>query len=140
MRARLGFLALWAFVGNLGNWGALAQGSPNCSRLANIDIEYTLNLFANVVDTHDFSSLAMVFSSNAVANFSTSAGSLDGLPMIEQYLRKSLGNTVSQHALSTHVIRVLDRDCTSASAITYLQGSIFGQGNETGTSLTTFGL
>lgn len=102
-------------------------------------IEQTLNLFARSVDTHDYTLLDSVFSPNAVANFATSAGCIDGLPAIKVFLQNTLTGTVSQHALSTHMINVGGNQTTTASASTYLQGTFFGQGNLTGQIQTTYG-
>ncbi len=127
----------WALV-----WSseALALRTSNCSSITNVEIEYTLNLFAYLVDTHNYTSLDMVFTSDAMANFATPIGAIVGRPMIEQYLQEELGRIISQHALSTHIIRTLETDCGRATAITYLQGTFFGQGNATGQYMTTFGL
>ena len=119
---------------------ALALRTPNCSSIANLEIEFTLNLFAYLVDTHNYTSLDMVFTPDAMADFATPIGAINGRSMIEQYLQEKLGRTISQHALSTHIIRTLDTNCRRATAVTYLQGTIFGQGNITGQYLTTFGL
>lgn len=111
----------------------------SCSSVAEARIEYTLNMFGHLVDAHSYTALDMVFTADAVANFATPAGYIQGLSAIEQGLEKSLSETVSQHALSTYVIKVLDTNSTEATAITYLQGTIFGQGGMKGQFLTTFG-
>ena len=104
-----------------------------------VSIEQTLNLFARSVDTHDYALLDSVFASDAVANFATPAGFVDGLPAIKTELRTALTGTISQHALSTHMIYVAGGQPTTASARTYLQGTFFGQGNLTGQIQTTYG-
>ena len=102
-------------------------------------IEQTLDLFSHSVDNHDFTLLDSVFSLDAVANFATPAGFVDGLPAIKALLQKVLTGTVSQHALSTPIIRVASDQSTTASSSTYLQGTFFGQGNLTGQVLRTYG-
>lgn len=126
------FVPIWSLA-------ALAMPPQKRSATATNNIEYTINLFAYLVDTHNYTSLDSVFTSNAVADFATSAGYITGLPTIKQDLQKSLGSTISQHSLSTCIIKVLETDATKATAITYLQGTIFGQGNSTGQYMTTFG-
>ncbi len=118
---------------------ALAITPQNCSRIASVEIEHTLSLFAHLVDTHNYTSLDLVFTPDAVADFATPAGYINGLPTIEHGLQESLGRSISQHALSTYLIKVIDTDPLSATAVTYLQGTFFGQGNETGQYLTSFG-
>ncbi len=104
-----------------------------------LSIEQTLNLFARSVDTHDYALLDSVFSPDATANFGTSAGYLVGLPAIKSDLQTALIGTVSQHALSTHMIDVAGNQTGMASASTYLQGTFFGQGNLTGQILHSYG-
>lgn len=104
-----------------------------------VSIEQTLNIFARSVDTHDYALLDLVFSPDATANFATPAGYVDGLPAIKTELQTALTGTVSQHALSTHMINLASNQSIMASASTYLQGTFFGQGNLTGQIQTTYG-
>jgi len=119
---------------------AYATDTENPTIIASIvSITDTLNLFARSVDTHDYTLLDSVFSPDATANFATSAGFVIGLPAIKTELQTKLTGTVSQHALSTHMIDVVGTQNTMASASTYLQGTFFGQGNLTGQIRTTYG-
>ena len=118
----------------------IAIAYSESSTIAEVEIENTLNLFSYYVDTHNYAMLSLVFSSDAVADFATSAGYIKGLNSIQQGLEVTLGGTVSQHALSTYIINVVDEDRRKATAISYLQGTIFGQANLTGQYLTTYGL
>lgn len=104
-----------------------------------VSIEQTLNLFSRSVDTHDYALLDSIFTPDAVANFATPAGFIDGLSAIKTELQTALMGTVSQHTLSTHMISVAGGQATTASATTYLQGTFFGQGNLTGQIQTTYG-
>lgn len=131
--------SLFFYLTLVGSLEALAIARRSASSDAIVEIEYALNLFAHLVDTHKYTSLGLVFTTDAVADFATPAGYIDGLATIEQGLQDALGGTVSQHTLSTYVIKVLDTDSTRATADTYLEGTVFGQGNATGQYLTTFG-
>ena len=104
-----------------------------------VAIEQTLNLFSRSVDDHDYALLDSIFSPNATANFATPAGFVDGLPAIKTELQIALAGSVSQHALSTHMINLTGNQATMASASTYLQGTFFGQGDLTGQIQTTYG-
>ena len=119
---------------------AIAIPYSTSSTIAEVEIENTLNLFSYYVDTHNYAMLDLVFSSDAVADFATSAGYIKGLNSIQQGLEATLGGTASQHALSTYIINVVDDDGMEATAISYLQGTIFGQANLTGQYLITYGL
>ena len=118
---------------------AIAIPYSNPSSIVEVDIENTLNLFSYCVDTHNYTMLDLVFSSDAVADFATSAGYVKGLSSIQKGLEAALGGTTSQHSLSTYIINVQDHDTTEATASSYLQGAIFGQGNLTGQYLITYG-
>lgn len=104
-----------------------------------VSIEQTLNLFARSVDTHDYALLDLIFTPDATANFAPSTGYVDGLPAIKTELQNVLTGTVSQHALSTHMINVTSNQTMKASASTYVQGTFFGKGNLTGQIQTTYG-
>ena len=118
---------------------AIAIPYSNPSSIVGVEIANTLNLFSYYVDTHNYTMLDLVFTSDAVADFATSAGYVKGLNSIQKGLEAALAGTTSQHSLSTYVINIQDGDMTEATANSYLQGTIFGQGNLTGQYLITYG-
>jgi len=102
-----------------------------------VEIEQTLNRFSRSVDTHDYPLLNSVFAEDAIANFDDGAGDLQGLLAIKTALQSGFTGTISQHSLSTQLVQVTSLQ--KASAISYLQGTFFGQGNLTGQIYTTYG-
>ena len=102
-----------------------------------VEIEQTLIRFSHAVDTHDYSILDTVFAQNATANFNDANGLIQGRAAIENALNKGLEGTVSWHSLTTQ--RVDLSTSKTASAISYLQGVFFGQGNLTGEVFTSYG-
>ena len=68
-------------------------------------IKQTLNLLSHSVDNDDCTLLESVFSLDAVANFTTPAGFVDGLPATTVFLQNVLTGTIYQHTLSTSTIR-----------------------------------
>ncbi|MCJ1326613.1 hypothetical protein MMC10_003278 [Thelotrema lepadinum] len=101
------------------------------------EIEQTLNRFSLAVDTHDWNMLSTVFTRDAVGIFGPGAPQIEGLSTLTQALRAQLEGTISLHFLSTQTV-----DHTgprSVFAVSYLQGTFFGQGNLTGQTYTTYG-
>ena len=105
--------------------------------LAIVEIEQTLNRFSRSVDTHNYSILDTVFTDDAIANFADGT-ELYGLTTIKSALQTGLVGMISQHALSTQQVEV-NSALQQASAVSYLQGTFFGQGNLTGQIYTTYG-
>ena len=101
------------------------------------EIEQTLNTFSHAVDSHDFALLELVFAPNATANFDDGRGTLRGLTAISTQLESGLTGTITHHSLSTHRVRLTSP--TTASSVSYLQGTFFGQGNLAGQISTTYG-
>ena len=101
------------------------------------EVEHTLNAFSHAVDNHDFNLLELVFAPNATANFDDGRGTLRGLTAISKQLQFGLTGTITHHSLSTQLVRLTSP--TTASAVSYLQGTFFGQGNLAGQISTTYG-
>lgn len=101
-----------------------------------VDIQQTLNQYALSVDSKNYVILADIFTPDARADFLVFPV-VHGLPAIVAVLSKALEGLISQHSLTTQVITLESE--TDASAITYLQGNFFGQGNLTGQVLNNYG-
>ena len=105
-------------------------------------IRNTLAHYPLAIDGKNFAALDLVFTDDAVANYSAPLNVLTGLTQIESVLQQSLAPVRSQHAYSTQVIEI-ERAAKTARSVTYFTSSLFGTGNLTGkVSLdhTTLGL
>jgi len=71
-------------------------------------IRDTLSRYPLAVDSKNFTALSLVFTADAVANYSAPLNVLNGLPAIEGTLQQSLAAVGTQHALSTQVIDIVD--------------------------------
>ena len=101
-----------------------------------VQVQQTLNLFPLSVDSKNYTILSEIFTEDAIANFQLFPIA-NGLPAIVDGLSRLLAPLVSQHSYTTQEI-TLDNG-TDGSAITYLQGNFFGQGNLTGQVLNNYG-
>ena len=112
----------------------------SCSDTAvDSQIRNTLSLYAIAVDTRDFGLLAEVFTKDAIADYSAPPPNniYRGLPAIQEFLKASLHNAVSQHTISTTVIDFSDRFSPNSTA--YVVANFLGQGNLTGQILSIYG-
>ena len=94
-------------------------------------IRFTVALYAFAIDGKDFESLDLVFTDDAVANFSAPIGVVTSLSAIKSVVQKTLAYVHTQHKLSTQIIDISPNGC-QAKSVTYLDASHFGQGNYTG--------
>ena len=109
---------------------------PVESAVSIIHIQQTLNLYPLSVDNKNYALFARIFTHNVTANLLCLLPTTS-LPAMRSQISKSLAGLVSQHALTTQSISVLN--ATEAKALTYLTATFFGQGNQTGHVLTIYG-
>ena len=116
----------------------LSHGSCSATA-AELQIRNKLSLYAIAVDTKDFGLLADVFTKSAVANYSAPPPNdiFRGLPAIQEFLKVSVRDFVSQHAISSTLIDMKNR--LSPNSTAYVVASFLGQGNLTGQSLAIYG-
>ena len=69
-------------------------------------IHQTLSTYPLAIDSKNFGLLSQVFTTNAVANYSTGTGVLTGLPNIETTLQQELSPVITQHLLGTMKIDI----------------------------------
>jgi ketosteroid isomerase-like protein len=106
----------------------LGQNDPNPSDI--LAIQHAINLYPLAIDGKDFHKLSEVFTDDAVANYGTPLGVMNGLSQIESTLQNALLNVTTQHSLTTQSIDIISNG--EANATTYVIATQFG--NE-GTSL-----
>jgi len=94
-------------------------------------IRNTLAHYPLAIDGKNFDALDLVFTEDAVANYSAPLNVLRGLSQIQFVLKQSLAPVLSQHAYGTQVIEILEGS-RSAKSVTYYTASQFGRGNKTG--------
>ena len=94
-------------------------------------IRNTLAHYPLAIDGKNFAALNLVFTADAVANYSAPLNVLNGLKAIETTLELNLRPVLSQHALSTQVIEI-STGGKSAKSVTYYTASHFGQGAKVG--------
>ena len=103
-----------------------------------LEIEQTIDLFAILIDGHQYSKLDSVFFSEATANFNLPGGEiLNGLPAISGELSK-LANVTSQHGFTTRYVSLTG--LTSANVTSYFLGLFFGRASQTGQIFTEYGM
>jgi hypothetical protein len=100
-------------------------------------IRNTLSHYPLAIDGKNFAALGLVFTLNAVANYTAPLGVLTPLSNIEAVLGASLATVTTQHLLGTQVIDILSP--TTAFSVTYFQASHFGTGIYSGEVLTASG-
>jgi ketosteroid isomerase-like protein len=113
--------------------GSLFVASP-------IDVESIRNTLAHyplAIDGKNFAALNLVFTPNAVANYSAPLNVVTGLATIESVLEASLAPVTTQHSYGTQVIDVLSAN--SAFSVTYFTATHFGKGEYLGQILTSHG-
>ena len=103
-----------------------------------LSIQNTINTYPLAIDSKNFSALSLVFTPDAVANYSAPLGVLHGLPNIQYILAKNLAPVTTQHALSTMVVD-LGADGTSARTKTYYTATHFGHGLSDGQIYVAYG-
>lgn len=113
-----------------------AREIPVTGPAAIVEIQQTLNLFPISVDTKNYTILADIFTVDATADFVV-VPTVHSLAAIQQVLQASLAGLVTQHSFTTQVIKIQNR--REASAITYLIGNFFGQGELAGQVLSNYG-
>jgi len=69
-------------------------------------IHHTLSTYPLAIDSKNFGLLSQVYTPNAVANYSTGTGVLNGLPNIETTLQTLLAPVITQHLLGTTKIDI----------------------------------
>jgi len=94
-------------------------------------IRNTLAHYPLAIDGKNFDALDLVFTEDAVANYSAPLNVLRGLSQIQFVLKQSLAPVLSQHAYGTQVIEILEGS-RSARSVTYFTASHFGRGNKFG--------
>lgn len=94
-------------------------------------IRNTLGHYPLAIDGKNFDALDLIFTEDAVANYSAPLNVLTGLSQIQLVLQKTLEPVLSQHAYSSQVIEIEDGGET-AKSVTYFTASQFGTGNKTG--------
>ena len=112
---------------------------PCAATATELQIRNKLSLYAIAVDTKDFGLLTNFFTEKAVANYSAPPPNdvYHGLPAIQEFLRVSVKDFVSQHAISSTVIDMTNE--ATPNSTTYVVASFLGQGNLTGQSLAIYG-
>ena len=100
-------------------------------------IRNTMAHYPLAIDGKNFAALDLVFTQNAVANYSAPLGVLIGLPQIKAVIQQALAPVISQHALSTQVIEI-EKGNRKARSVTYFTASQFGTGNKTGKVLYSY--
>jgi hypothetical protein len=100
-------------------------------------IRNTLALYPLPIDGKNFQYLGLVFTDDAVANYSAPLNLLTGLPTIASVPEESLAPVTTQHLLGTQVIDVLDI-CTARS-LTYFRAAHFGTGIYEGEAVFAYG-
>ncbi|KAF8147056.1 hypothetical protein K438DRAFT_1990026 [Mycena galopus ATCC 62051] len=100
-------------------------------------IRTTLGHYPLSIDGKNFGALALVFTADAVANYSAPLDVLTPLATIQSALASSLEKVTTQHALSTQVIEVLSE--SEAFSVTYYTATHFGMGVYEGEILVAYG-
>ncbi|KAJ2983086.1 hypothetical protein NQ176_g957 [Zarea fungicola] len=104
------------------------------------DVEAIRNALAHyplAIDGKNFDALDLVFTSNAVTNYSAPFGILTPLSAIKSALQGGLAPVTTQHAYGTQVIEV--KSATSAVSVTYFTATHFGAGAHAGKLVTAYG-
>ena len=94
-------------------------------------IRNTLAHYPLAIDGKNFDALGLVFTTDAVANYSAPLFVLSGLEAIKRMLQRSLAPVLTQHMYGTQLIEI-EKGGKTAKALTYYTASHFGIGNATG--------
>lgn len=100
-------------------------------------IKNTLALYPLAIDGKDFSALSLVFSTDAVANYSAPLNVLAPLSTIESVLEASLAAVATQHSYGTQVVQMFG-PCV-ARTVTYFRAAHFGVGVYEGEVVYAYG-
>ncbi|RDW86022.1 hypothetical protein BP5796_04347 [Coleophoma crateriformis] len=100
-------------------------------------IRRTLSRYPLAIDGKNFAALNLIFTSNAVANYSAPLNVLTPLATIQSALEASLMPVTTQHLLGTQIIDVLSP--TSAFSVSYFTATHFGKGAYLGEIVTAYG-
>ena len=113
----------------------LPNSYPLSLKLQDADIQNqirnTLAHYPLAIDGKNFDALDLVFTADAVANYSAPLYVLSGLDEIMRVLQRSLSPVLSQHTYGTQVIEI-EKGRKTAKALTYFTANHFGVGNSTG--------
>ncbi|KUJ14366.1 uncharacterized protein LY89DRAFT_686845 [Mollisia scopiformis] len=102
------------------------------------EIKNVLSHYCIILDTKTYSDLSKVYTSDAVADFTTiGLGVLKGLPAIETAMNASLFGIPTQHGMTTSYVSDISEK--SANATSYYTLQQFGTGNNTGQLFTVWG-
>jgi hypothetical protein len=107
-----------------------------------VEVEQVLRTFSVAVDTKQWDMLDLVFAANATADFGDGSDIIRGRDTIRDAIREGQELALSQHYLSTIVVRgqrTAQAGKTSAIARSYLQGVFFGTGPLENQTLITYG-
>ncbi|KAF7357232.1 SnoaL-like domain-containing protein [Mycena sanguinolenta] len=100
-------------------------------------IRTTLGHYPLSIDGKNFEALALVFTADAVANYSAPLDVLTPLATIQAVLASSLEKVTTQHSLGTQVIEVLSE--SEAFSVTYYTATHFGMGVYEGEIVVAYG-
>ncbi|KAK5678255.1 hypothetical protein LTS10_009425 [Elasticomyces elasticus] len=100
-------------------------------------IRNTLALYPVCIDGKDFASLSLVFTENAVANYSEPLNTLTPLSDIQTVLEASLAPVATQHQLGTQVVELFGH--CAARSLTYFVANHFGKGVYEGQAAYAYG-
>ena len=131
--------ALLLFLFSAAVMASETNSSLDGARVSDIlEIKQTMNLFAILVDRHQYSELSQVFTPDVVADLGTpSSNNLSGLSTITDFLTNTLGKITGQHAYSTQFVDITSS--TTASVTTYFVGHFYGKGSQRGQIFQNFG-
>lgn len=114
---------------------SLPTSYPLSLKLQDADIQdqirNTLAHYPLAIDGKNFDALGLVFTTDAVANYSAPLFILSGLDELKSALQRSLAPVLSQHIYGTQLIEV-EKGRKTAKAVTYFTANHFGVGNATG--------
>ncbi|EED18845.1 hypothetical protein TSTA_125590 [Talaromyces stipitatus ATCC 10500] len=103
--------------------------------LAITEIKNVQSLYGTIIDAKTMKDLSRVFTEDAVANYTVlGIGILTGLPLIIEGMTISQAHDVTQHAMTTSYVDVLDEN--NANSTAYLTAETYGTGNNIGANNT----
>ena len=94
-------------------------------------IRNTLAHYPLALDGKNFAALNLIYTADAVVNYSAPLNVLTGLPQIEAVVEQTLRAVLTQHSYGTQVIEI-EKGKTRARSVTYFTATHFGKGNATG--------
>ncbi|KAL2065718.1 hypothetical protein VTL71DRAFT_3388 [Oculimacula yallundae] len=103
-------------------------------------IRNVLAHYCIILDTKTYPSLSEVYTSDAVANFTTiGLGVLNGLPAIQKAMNVTLGDIPTVHEMTSSWIYDVDVKGGEAKGVTYYTLQQFGTGEQAGRLFTVWG-